>query len=446
MNPADSEKRLLGTGRHVVETSGADETEVLLSEGREFLTRFSRNRIHQNVGTEEVWAVVRLVKGKRVGVATTSSLSAEALETAVTSALALAEASEPDKTWPGLPKPRPVKAVAAYDAETAQASADARAEAAAEIIAAARKKRAEAAGIVETAESSLAVVSSAGVAVASSRTRAEANTVVTCGDGSGYAEGLGTRLADLSPGRIGQRAALTASISREPRPLDPGRYDVVLEPAAVGEWLQYLAYVAFSGKAYDEGVSPLSGKLGDNVTGEQVTIWDNALDKRTLPQAFDYEGMPKKRIPLISGGVAKSVGTNHYRARHLGKRISTGSALPASSSAECLPLHLFMKGGASSARRLVGEMTRGLLITRFHYTNILDPKQTVLTGMTRDGTFLVEEGRIVHPVRNLRYTENVLEALGRIDGMTRKLTLVSGPCVVPTVRIKGVQFTGTTEF
>ena len=446
MTPSDREKRLLDVGRRVVETSGADETEVLLSEGREFLTRFSRNRLHQNVGTEEVWAIVRLVAGKRVGVATTSSLAAEALETAVASALAIAEASEPDKTWPGLPKPRPVKAVEAYDAETAQASADARADFAAEIIAAARKKRAEAAGIVETAESSLAIVSSAGVAVASSRTRAEANTVVTCGDGSGYAEGLGTCLSALRGHRIGQRAALTASISRKPRPLDAGRYDVVLEPAAVGEWLQYLAYVALSGKDFEEGSSPLSGRLGEKVTGEQVTIWDNALDRRTIPQAFDYEGMPKKRLSLIDRGVAKGVGTNHYRARHLGKRISTGSALPASSSAECLPLHLFMKGGTSSARRLVAEMKRGLVITRFHYTNILDPMKTVLTGMTRDGTFLVEDGRIVHPVRNLRYTENVLEALGRIDGMTQKLTLVAGPCVVPTVRIKGVQFTGTTEF
>jgi len=446
MNPADRQRRLLDIGRKVVETSDADETEILLSESREFLTRFSRNRIHQNVGTEEVWAVVRLVKGKRLGIATASSLAPKTLETAVASALAIAAASEADKAWPGLPKPRPVKAVEAYDAETARASADARADFAAEIIAAARKKQAEAAGIVQTAESSLVIVSSAGVAVASSRTHAEANTVVTRGDGSGYIEGLGTCLSALNGRRIGQRAALTASISRNPQPLEAGRYDVVLEPAAVGEWLQYLAYVALSGKDFDEGTSPLSGRLGEKVTGEQVTIWDNALDRRTLPQAFDYEGMPKKRLSLIRRGVAEAVGTNHYRARRLKKRFSTGSALPASSSAECLPLHLFMKGGTSSARQLVGEMKRGLLITRFHYTNILDPMKTVLTGMTRDGTFLVEDGRIVHPVRNLRYTENVLEALGRIDGMSRKLTLVPGPCVVPTVRIKGVQFTGTTEF
>ena len=446
MKAADREKRLLEIGSKVVKTSRADETEVLLSEGREFLTRFSRNRIHQNVGTEEVWAVVRLVKGKRVGVASASSLGTEALEAAVASALAIAEASEPDSHWPGLPKPRPVKAVAVYDAETAEASADARADFAAAIIAAARKKRAEAAGIVETAESSLAIVSSAGVAVASSSTHAEANTVVTCGDGSGYAEGLATRLAALSGRRIGQRAALEASISRNPRPLDAGRYDAVLEPAAVGEWLQFLAYMALSGKDFQEGSSPFSGRLGEKVTGEQVTIWDNALDRRTIPQGFDYEGMPKKRLLLIDRGVAKAVGTNYYRARRLKKRVSTGSALPASSSAECLPLHLFLKGGTSSARRLVGEMKRGLLITRFHYTNVLDPMKTVLTGMTRDGTFLVENGRVVHPVRNLRYTENVLEALGRIDGMSRKLTLVPGPCLVPAVRIKGVQFTGTTEF
>lgn len=446
MNPADREKRLLEIGHEVAAGAGADETEVLLSEGREFLTRFSRNRVHQNVGTEEVRAIVRLVMGKRVGVATASSLRPEALKAAVASARAIAEASEPDPKWPGLPKPRPVKPVDAYDAATATTSADARADLVAEIVAAARKKKAEAAGAVETSESSLAIVSTTGVAVASSHTRAEVNTVVTRGDGSGYADGLATRLADLDAARIGQRAALKASISRSPQPLEPGRYDVVLEPAAVGEWVQYLGHIAFGGKDFQEGSSPLSGKLGQAVTGRQVTIWDNALDRRTLPQPFDYEGMPKRRLTLIDGGVAKAVGTNHYRARQLGKRTSTGSALPASSGYECLPLNLFMKGGESSERRLLGELKRGLLITRFHYTNILDPKRTVLTGMTRDGTFLVEDGRIVHPVRNLRYTENVLEALGRIDGLSRRLTLVPGPCVVPALRLRGLRFTGTTEF
>jgi predicted Zn-dependent protease len=445
-DPAERERRLLALGRAIVQASRADETEVLLADGREFLTRFAGNRIHQNVGTEEATAVVRAVIDRRVGVATADSLEDDALEAARDSALAVAEASEPDPDWPGLPKPRPVKPVKAYDAATAAVSAKTRADFAAAIIAAARDKGGEAAGIVQTDEGSLAVVNSRGVAVAASHTRAETNALVTCGDGSGWADGVAMRLSDLDARRVGTRAALTAEKSRDPKPLDPGRYDVVLEPSAVGEWVQYLAYVAFGGKDFDEGQSPLAGRLGQTVTGEEVTIWDNARDRRTLPQPFDYEGQPAKRLSLIKDGVAEGVATNHYRARRLGKRASTGHALPASSSYECMPMHLFMKGGEASAKQLVGGMERGLLVTRFHYTNVLDPMQTVLTGMTRDGTFLVENGRIVHAVRNLRYTENVLAAFGRIDGMSKRLTRVPGPVLVPTIRLRGVQFSGATEF
>ena len=446
MTPADREANLLEVGRRVVAASPADETEVLFSEGRQLLTRFCLGQVHQNVGTEEVWAVLRLVVGGRIGVATASSLRPEALDQAVASAMAIAKASEPEEGWPGLPAPQPVKHLDAYDAATAEAPADARADVAAQIIKAARHRGSEAAGAVEVEESSLAIVSSRGVAVAASHTRAQAHTVVTCGDGSGFAEGVAVRLADLRPRTIGRRAAVKAADSRHPQPLPAGRYDVVLEPPAMAEWLEMLSYLAFSGKSFQEGRSPLSGRLGQRVTGEEVTIWDGALDRRTLPLEFDFEGQPPQRMKLIDRGVAKAVATSYYRACRLGKRRSTGHALPASTGYECLPMHLFMKGGTSSAEALVAGMKRGLLVTRFHYTNILDPMKTVLTGMTRDGTFLVEDGRIVHPVRNLRYTENVLEALGRIDGLSRRLTLVRGPVVVPTVRIREVNFTGTTEF
>jgi predicted Zn-dependent protease len=446
MNPAAREANLLDTGRRLVATSPADETEALLVEGRSLLTRFSLGQVHQNVGAEEVWVVLRLAVGGRLGVATASSLRPEALDQAIACAMAIAKASQPQEGWPGLPRPEPVKPASSYDAATAEAPADARADVAAEIIKAARRKRGEAAGAVEVEESSMAVTNSRGVAACSSHTRAQAHTVVTCGDGSGFAEGVSASLGGLKPRVIGRRAAAKAAASRNPQPLPPGRYDVILEPPAVGEWLEFLSYIAFSGKSFQEGRSPLSGKLGQRVTGREVTIWDNALDRRTLPQEFDFEGMPKRRLTLIDRGMAKAVATNYYRARRLGKRRSTASALPASTGYECLPLHLFMKGGTSSAEALVKTTRRGLLITRFHYTNILDPMKTVLTGMTRDGTFLVEDGRIVQPVRNLRYTENVLEAFERIDGMSRRLTLVRGPMAVPTVRVRQVNFTGTTEF
>lgn len=446
MRPAERQTRLLETAQAVVRASPADETEVVLGQGRSFLTRFSRNRIHQNVGAEEAWAVVRVVAAKRLGVATASSLSPSALAEAREAALAIARSSERTPDWPGLPPPRPLRQADAWDTATAEASADRRADLAAAIVAAARARQGEAAGAVETEEGSIAVASSAGVAAHASHTRAEINTVITCGDGSGYAEGLSTRLADLDARAIGRRAARKARRSRAPKPLPPGRYDVLLEPPAVAEWIEYLSYIAFGGKDFQEGRSPLSGRLGQKVTGEAVTIRDSGLDRRTLPMPFDFEGMPKRRLALITRGVAKAVATNHYRARQLGQRRSSGHALPASSGYECMPMHLFMGGGRSSARQLVAGLKRGLLITRFHYTNILDPMKTVLTGMTRDGTFLVEDGQVVGPVRNLRYTENVLEALGRTDGLSRRLTLVRGRAVVPAALVREVRFSGATEF
>jgi PmbA protein len=442
----EREARLLEIAARLVKAGGADEIEVLFIEGRSYLTRFSRNHIHQNVGAEEISAVIRVVVGKRLGVTTASSLAPEALAAARQEAVAIARASDPVEDWPGLPPPRPVEPLDAYDVATAEASAELRAQMAGAIILAARGKRGEAAGAVEIEEGTLAVASSTGVAVAGSSTRAEVHTVVTCGDGSGYAEGLSSRIGDVDARAIGRRAARKAADSRNPRAIEPGRYDVILEPSATAEWLEFLSYIAFSGKNFDEGRSPFSGRLGQRVTGEAVTIWDGARDPRITPHAFDYEGMPADRLTLIQRGVAKAVGTNYYRARRLGKRRSSGHALPASVSYECLPLHLFMKGGDSSLERMIRETQRGLLITRFHYTNILDPMKTVLTGMTRDGTFLVENGDVIGPVKNLRYTENVLEALGRIDGLSRRLTLVKGPCVVPALRIREVQFTGTTEF
>jgi len=446
MTPREREARLLEIGQSLVATSAADETELLMVDGREWLTRFSRNQIHQNVGTEEGGGLIRVVLGQRVGTATASRLAPEDLARAVESALAMARVTEPLADWPGLPRPRAVRPVEAYDEATAAETADGRTDRVAALVAEVARRRGEAAGALHLEDRTTAVVSSRGVAVAASHTRATMHAVVTCEDGSGYAEACGRSVGEIDAARIGRTAARMAAASRQPRALEPGRYDVVLEPAAVAEWVQMLAYLAFSGKLYDEGQSPLCGKMGTRVTGEAITIRDNPRDLRGLPEAFDFEGMPARRLTLLDRGVAKAVATNTYRARRMGKRQSTGHALPAASGGECAPMHLEMAGGRESRRQLLAGLERGLLVTRFHYTNILDPMKTVLTGMTRDGTFLVEHGRVVGPVRNLRYTENVLEALARADGIGRERVLVRGPCRVPAMRVRGVQFTGTTGF
>ena len=356
LDPRRREARLLEIAERLVRTSPAEETEVLLLESHTGLTRFSAGRIHQNVGSEEAWAVVRVAAGKRVGVATASSLRPAAMEEARSAALAIARASDPIEDWPGLPDPRPVEPVNGWDEATARADPEERASAAQVIIERARMKDGLAAGAVETEDETLAIVNSRGVAEAESATRASIHTVVSAGDGSGYAEGLSRRLEDLDADKIGRTAVHKAARSRSPRPIEPGRYDVLLQPPAMAEWLEYLAWTAFSGKAFQEGRSALAGRLGERVTGQRVTISDSARDRRTLMRAFDYEGMPARRLTLIEAGVARQVPTGRLVAHRLGREVSTGHALPATSGGECLPMHLVMRGGYRAPKRLLEEM------------------------------------------------------------------------------------------
>jgi len=222
----------------------------------------------------------------------------------------------------------------------------------------------------------------------------------------------------------------------------------VLEPAAVGRMLQPPAYMGFGAKAYQEGRSFLSGRLGQKVTGGNITLTDNARDRRLHGMPFDFEGVPRKRVRLIDHGVAAGVVYDSYLAgREKGRRQSTGHALPPAETAfRALPGHLVMDGESESLRRLVAGTRNGLLVTRFHYVNVAEPVRTVLTGMTRDGTFRIENGKVTRPVRNLRFTESVLGAFARAEGLTRMRRVVEGGVLCPAVKVNRFRFTGTTDF
>lgn len=202
--------------------------------------------------------------------------------------------------------------------------------------------------------------------------------------------------------------------------------------------------------AFQEGRSFMCGKIGKGIVDEGVSIWDDGLDEKGLPIPFDFEGVPKKRVILIQEGIAKGILYDHYTATKENK-TSTGHALPQPNTIGPLALNLFMKEGKFSKEELIGSISYGLLITRFHYTNVIDPLETIITGMTRDGVFLIRDGKIRGAIKNLRFTESILEAFGRIDGISkeRKLVLAGmelGSCFVPSIKIKGFNFTGVTEF
>jgi predicted Zn-dependent protease len=263
--------------------------------------------------------------------------------------------------------------------------------------------------------------------------------------GSGYAESASVDASTIDATAIGREAAAKAQASANPVSVDPGDWPVVLEEYAVVDILSSLAYMGFSALAVQEERS--FAEPGKVIGSELVTIVDDATEPGAMPMAFDYEGVAKQRVVLVERGVCRDVVWDAQTAARAGRQ-STGHGLPAPNSFGPFPLNMVMSPGATSRDDLVGGLERGLLVTRFHYTNPVHPKLAIVTGMTRDGTFLVEGGRIVGPVRNLRFTQSYLAALAGTSAVGRDRRTLRGDfggVLVPAVRIDAWTFTGTTE-
>jgi predicted Zn-dependent protease len=267
-------------------------------------------------------------------------------------------------------------------------------------------------------------------------------------DSSGYADMTSLDVREIDAEHVGREAVDKALRSRNPQPLEPGEYAVILEEYAVATMLTYLSYLGFGALAVQEGRSFMAGKFGQRITGQTVSIWDDGLDATGLPIPFDFEGMPKKRVDLITDGVAKAVVYDSYTANKEGKE-STGHALPAPNTYGPLPGNLFMKAGTDSKLQMLASIEHGLWVTRFHYVNPVHPLKAILTGMTRDGTFWIEKGEIKGATKNLRFTQSVLEALSAVTMISEETRLSRGfwgGIRAPALCIGRFTFTGATEF
>jgi predicted Zn-dependent protease len=264
--------------------------------------------------------------------------------------------------------------------------------------------------------------------------------------GTGYAEAVSMDATEIDAGAVGHEAAEKARASDNPVSIDAGDYPVVLEEYAVVDITDMLGYVGFSALAVQEERS--FAEPGRKVGSELVTIVDDGSDTAGLPMSIDYEGVRKERVTLLERGVCRDVVYDSQTAARAG-RASTGHGLPAPNPYGPFPLNAVMSAGETPRDELIGGLDRGLLVTRFHYTNVVHPKLAMITGMTRDGTFLVEGGKLVGPVRNLRYTQSYLAALAgvsAVSGSRRTVRGFLGAAVVPALRIDGWTFTGVTEF
>ncbi len=426
---------------------GADQAEVLASAEHSALTRFANSEIHQNVAETNGRVSLRFVLGKRIGVASTDRVDEDSLRRLAGSARWIARHVEERPDFESLPGPGPIPDVSgAYAESTASATPEQRAESVRAVIAAADAAGVLAYGSFSTSSETVAVANSLGIRAIQSRTSSQLLTVCMGPDGgSGYAESSAVDATAIDPGALGREAAERAKATRDPIAIEPGDYPVVLEEYAVVDLLDMLGYLGFSALAVQEDRSFF--EPGKRIGSDLVTIRDDGADPAGMPMSFDYEGVGKQPVTLVERGICRSVVYDSETAAREG-RTSTGHGLPAPNPYGPFPINMFMAAGSASREELIGGLDRGLLVTRFHYTNPVHPKLAIVTGMTRDGTFLVEGGRVVAPVRNLRFTQSYIAAMSGVSAVGRDRKVIKGflgASVVPALRIDAFTFTGATE-
>ncbi|MEK7202696.1 MAG: TldD/PmbA family protein [Patescibacteria group bacterium] len=426
----------------VLNYSKADQTEVLFFCGKNSLTRFANSQIHQNITKENAEISVRVIVDKKIGVASTNDLSDESLKKTVDSALLIAKFQKPDKDFVSLPKPTKIESLKSYVKTTADCSPEKRALLVKEAINETKKYNLKASGALSTSFSQIAVANSLGVFCYYPETLCSFSLVVLSKNSSGYADFTGLDIEKIKPKILAKEACLKAIKSKDPQEIKSGIYEVFLEEYAVSEMLGYMAYLGFTGKNIEQGKSFLSNKQGKKVLGKNITIWDDGLDKQGIPTPFDFEGAGKKKVVLIKNGVFKNRVYDSYGAYKQGK-ISTGHALAAPNTFGAYPCNLFMKNGKSAKAKMLKKIKKGIYVTRFWYINA-HHHNLLMTGMTRDGTFLIENGRITKPIKNLRFTQSIVEALSNVSGISKETKLI-GSSRVPALRIKKFNFTGQTK-
>ncbi|MGH3022730.1 MAG: TldD/PmbA family protein [Gaiellaceae bacterium] len=418
--------RALDLAERAVRAAEGDEADASVHVESSGFARFADSAVHQPTLIRDETVTVRVVRDGRVGCATTNRTDDEGLAAVARRAGEAADSSPVDPGFPGLQPPAGVPEVEGFDEATASRSPEEQAESAAAAITAAPGLGLY--GYYTSAVTELAVASTGGHAVSQATTDASVLALAASDEASGYAEASSWRAGDLDPAAVAAEAAEKAERTRDAGTIEPATYRTVLEPYAISELLFYFGFTSLNALALLEGRSFLSGRLGDRLFGESFTLWDDGLDPRGFPKAFDLEGVPKERVLLVEDGVARDVVWDRRTAKQAGDgRASTGHGLGASAQGfGPIPFNLSMAGGeAASVRELVELVDDGIYVTRLHYLGVVDPREGIITGMTRDGTFRIENGKVTSPLVNLRFTTSFPALVAGLLGLTEEVALVN---------------------
>lgn len=426
---------------------GVADSEAILTAGSSALTRFANNAIHQNVAERNSQLSVRVQMEGRTARATTNRLDDAAIRQVVEEAVALTKLQESDPALLPLAEPSPAPEVSRWHAATACVTPAERARTAAESIAVIETAGQTAAGIYATSDSVLAILNSRGVFGFYPETMAQFSITAMAADSSGWAKGSACSHRDLDPVALARSACSKAQASRAPAELPPGAYTVILEPAAVLD-LAGQMFGDFSATAIHDGRSFLRDRIGQKLFGGNITIWDDACHPLQAGAPFDGEGMPRRTLALVDRGVVREVA--HCRqAAQLAGVAPTGHGFPLPNEFGEAPMNIVMAGGGTPLEEMIASTARGILVTRLWYIREVDPYEKIMTGMTRDGTFLIEDGRIAGGVRNFRFNQSLPEMLSNVEALSPAVR-ASGEeafdMVVPAMKVRDFHFTEVTRF
>jgi predicted Zn-dependent protease len=447
--------KLLGESRaqsilkRVLAYAQGAETEAVLTVTDSALTRFANNAIHQNVAEVNTVVCVRVVVDRRVGMVTTNDISDAGLARVVADAQTIARVLPKDPSFPGLPQPRPIEPLACFDAAAAGISAEQRAQAARLVCTQAHAAGLSSAGALAAGIRELAVANSHGIMAYHSTTFVRLTIVTRSEGGSGYSSRSSWRLGDISAEVLGRQAVEAALRARSPRMIEPGVYPVILMPYATFNIVTQLGYGGMGAQLVQEGRSWMNERIGQPLMSPNVNIWDDGYDRDGLPLPFDFEGVPKQRVDIVTAGVPRNPVYDTLTASREPGRVSTGHAFAPPNPSGPLPLNLVLGPGQATLDEMIRSTERGLLITRFWYTRPVHPRDCVVTGMTRDGLFWIERGELAYPVKNLRFTQSYVSALANVESVGRDVWTVgedASAARVPALKLREFAFTGATEF
>lgn len=440
-------RRLINRILALAKKCGADEAEVHVEETAEALTRFANNAIHQNVAEHGVTISIRTILESRTARVTTNRLDEDSLRAAITASLSLAHSQPRDPKLLPVPDKQRYRTVRRFDPPTAQLNADERARAVRRACDLAVSRGQVAAGIFASGQKQLAMGNSRGLFASYRDTDAEFSVTMQQGAAASWAKANSGRARDFDSQDLALHASDNARMAQNPQELATGRYTVILEPSAVLDLVGFLFY-DFSATAIEDKRSCLNDRIGKAVFGKNISIVDDAYHPLQMGAPWDGEGMSRERITLVERGVVRNLVYSRSSAKAK-KKKPTGHGFALPNEYGEAPMNLVFSGGDSSLEEMVRSTERGLLVTRLWYIREVDPYEKVMTGMTRDGLYLVENGKVTGAARNFRFNQSILEMLRNVELMSPAIRATgeeSFEMVVPAMKVRNFHFSEVTRF